>query len=143
MSQVKWGMFIESYKRTAFERQLEEAVTIERVARENVNILNSKSEWASSALPRLVTRYGKLEDEMKEYEKELKHEKSREEEFERKLREMRKVKKQAEAEVVPSSSLVEVEVVVEVGLGVEVEIEVGVEVGVEVEVGRCSLDGLM
>ena len=31
MSQVKWGMFITSYKRTAFERQLEEAVTIERV----------------------------------------------------------------------------------------------------------------
>ena len=88
-------MFIESYKRTAFERQLEEAVTIERVARENINILNSKSEWASSALPRLVTRYGKLEDEMKEYEKELKHEKSREEEFERKLREMRKIRNKA------------------------------------------------
>ena len=49
----------------------------------------------SSALPRLVTRYGKLEDEMKEYEKELKREKSREEEFERKLREMRKVRNKA------------------------------------------------
>ena len=95
MSQVKWGMFITSYKRTAFERQLEEAVTIERVSRSNSNILNSRSEWAHSALPRLVTRYGKLEDEMKEYERELKEEKNKDEEFERKVRELRKERNKA------------------------------------------------
>ena len=88
-------MSITSYKRTAFERQLEEAVTIERVSRNNSNILNSKSEWAHSGLPRPVTRYGKLEDEVKEYEKELNEEKSKGQEFERKLRELRKERSKA------------------------------------------------
>ena len=56
MSEIKWGMFITSYKRTAFERQLEEAVSIEKLSQTNINILNSKSEWNNSAFPRLMTR---------------------------------------------------------------------------------------
>ena len=37
-----------------------------------MNILNSMSEWFNSTLPRLVTTFGKLEDEVKTYEKEMK-----------------------------------------------------------------------
>ena len=95
MSEIKWGMRITSYNRTAFERQLEEAVKIERTSKSNVNILNSRSEWASSALPRLVTRQGKIEDEIKSFEKELREEKLRDDEFEEKVRELRKNRNKA------------------------------------------------
>ena len=93
MSEVKWGMRITSYNRTAFERQLEEAVNIERTSKSNINILNSRSEWASCALPRLVTRQGKLEDEIRSFENELREEKIKDNEFEKKLRELRKNRK--------------------------------------------------
>ena len=90
MSEIKWGMFVTSFKRTAFERQLEEAVVIEREAKTNPNILNSKSEWQNSALPRLVTRKGNMEEELKNIENEIKKDKDKDEEFEIKLRNLRK-----------------------------------------------------
>ena len=74
-------------------RQLEEAVKIERTSKSNINILNSRSEWASCALPRLVTRQGKLEDEIRSFENELREEKIKDNEFEKKLRELRKNRK--------------------------------------------------
>ena len=42
MSEV-WGIFITKCKRIAFMRQLEEAVTIERMSRTNINNPNSKN----------------------------------------------------------------------------------------------------
>ena len=88
-SQIKWGMFILAYKKNAFERQIEEAVLIDREAKKS-EILNSKSEWNQCSLPRLVTRMGDQETELKELEKELLEDKKKDEEFEIKLRQLRK-----------------------------------------------------
>ena len=65
------------------------------MAQSNPNILNSKSEWNNSALPRLVTRTGSLEQDLKNCEKELNAEKSAEKEFEDKVRELRKNRNKA------------------------------------------------
>ena len=67
--EVRWGMFVVKFLRSAFERQIEEAVSIEKMAKTG-EILNSKSEYNNCTLPRLVTRIGDPEKEMKEYEKE-------------------------------------------------------------------------
>ena len=56
-SEIQWGMFVLEFKRTAFDRQISEAVTIQKEA-EKSSILNSKAEYNSCYLPRLVTRQG-------------------------------------------------------------------------------------
>ena len=89
MDKVKWGMFITKYLRTAFERQIEEAVEIEKES-ESEMILNSKSEYGNSTIPRLVTRNGNKEIEMRELEKEMKVEKAKDEAIEKEIRELRK-----------------------------------------------------
>ena len=91
MVDVRWGMFILDFKRSAFERQISEAVTIQQVASEKP-VLNSRSEWNQSALPCLVTRLGNKEDELKQIEKELKEEKRIDDEIEEKIRTLRKAK---------------------------------------------------
>ena len=83
MSNIKWDMFTKEYKRNAFERQIEEAVTIEREMRKS-EILNSKSEWNQCSFPRLVTRMGKTDDEIKNLEQELEEERKVEEMIEEK-----------------------------------------------------------
>ena len=48
-------MFVTRFKRSAFERQIDEAVTIERESKES-EILNSKSEWNSAqGMPQSIT----------------------------------------------------------------------------------------
>ena len=86
---VQWGMFVLDYKRTAFERQIQEAVTIEHVAKKS-DILNSKAEWGLNSLPRLVTRISERESE-----EELKKERKIEEEVEAKIRTLRKHRNKA------------------------------------------------
>ena len=95
MSEIKWGMFITGYKRSAFDRQVEEAVSIEREFKNNVNVLNSKSEWQNSALPKLVTKANSIEEEKRAIEKQFLEEKTKEEEFESKLRNLRKLRNKA------------------------------------------------
>ena len=73
---VKWGMNVLSFKRTPFERQLEEAVLITRES-DNHEILNSKSEYNQCTLPRLVTRLGDTERELKELEQQIKIDKKK------------------------------------------------------------------
>ena len=87
LTEVKWGMKIIEFKKSAFERQIKEAVLIQQEAK-NHTILNSKSEWNQSAIPRLTTRTGDME--LWEMERELKKEKEKEEQYERKIRELRK-----------------------------------------------------
>ena len=70
---LSYSFFIE-YKRSDFEKQVYEAVTIERVSKTNSNILNM-SKWNSIHL-RLVTGQGK-KVEIRNYERELKEEKNR------------------------------------------------------------------
>ena len=57
---------------------------------EKTELLNSKSEYNSCCLPKLVTRIGDKKLEMKEWEKELEKEKKAEEIIETKIRELRK-----------------------------------------------------
>ena len=71
ITDVKWGMKVIEFKKSAFERQIKEAVLIQKEAK-NHTILNSKSEWNQSAIPRLATRLGDLE--VWEMEKELRKE---------------------------------------------------------------------
>merc|ERR1712240_192915 len=87
LTEVKWGMIIIEFKKSALERQIKEAVLIQQEAK-NHTILNSKSEWNQSAIPRLTTRTGDME--LWEMERELKKEKEKEEQYERKIRELRK-----------------------------------------------------
>ena len=94
LSSVKWGMFIIKFLRTAFERQILEAVTIQQES-ENHDILNSRSEWNQVALPRLTTRAANIEDEIKEWEKQLQLEKENDSRLEARIREMRKSRNKA------------------------------------------------
>ena len=89
IEKVQWGMTVIRYMKNAFERQIEEAVTIERKAKEG-EILNSKCEYNQTTLPRLITRIGDREAEMKEWEKEIRKEKEYEERMEEKIRILRK-----------------------------------------------------
>ena len=91
---VQWGMFIVEYKRSAFERQIQEAVTIEKESKK-CEILNSKAEWNQYALPRLVTRMGDRETEVRGLEEELRKEKKIEDEIEAKVRALRKERNKA------------------------------------------------
>ena len=70
MGKVKWDMEIKEFKKSAFERQIKEGVLIQRES-EKHNILNSKSEWNQSTIPRLATRvktknYGRWKQNYKE-----------------------------------------------------------------------------
>ena len=94
LDKVKWGMFVTKYLRTAFERQIEEAVEIEKES-ESELILNSKSEYGNSTIPRLVTRNGNKESEMRELEKEMKEEKAKDEAIEKEIRDLRKERNRA------------------------------------------------
>ena len=89
---VKWGMFVRKFVRNSFERQIEEAVSIER-EKHTCHILNSRSEYNQSCLPRLETRIGDPEKLFKEWELEMKAEKEKDEKLESKIRELRKIKK--------------------------------------------------
>ena len=91
VGEIKWGMFIIEYKRTAFERQISEAVLIKETASKK-KILNSKSEWNQCALPSLVTKLGNRETELKEIERELREEKMLDDELDSRIRTLRKNK---------------------------------------------------
>ena len=103
-SEVRWGMFILQYLRTAFERQIMEAVTIEKESKTS-EILNSKAEWNQCALPRLVTRIGNSEAELKELEKEVLEEKRMDEEIEEKVRNLRKARNKARLKTEKETSI--------------------------------------
>ena len=92
--EVRWGMFVKKFLQSAFERQIEEAVEIEKIAKTG-DILNSKSEYNNCTLPRLVTRMGDPEIEYREYEKEIKVMKEKEDKIEAEIRAMRKDRNRA------------------------------------------------
>ena len=86
---VKWGMFIKKFLRSSFERQIEEAVQIERIAKSG-EILNSRSEYNNCTLPRLVTRIGDSNEEFKKLEKEQKELKEIDDKIEAEIRSLRR-----------------------------------------------------
>ena len=64
MDEIKFGMRVRRYARSALERQILESVMIQE-ERKNHLIKNSRSEYNRCSLPRLTARLG-----MKEYDKE-------------------------------------------------------------------------
>ena len=86
---VQWGMFVKKFLRSAFVRQIEEAVEIERESTSG-KMLNSKAEYNNCTIPRLTTRAGNPVEEMKQIEKEIKAEKEKDNEIEKEIRNMRK-----------------------------------------------------
>ena len=86
-NKIKFGMKVLAHTRTSFERQIKEAVLIQQ-ERGKHTIMNSKSEYNRSALPRIVTQLG--EQETKDWEKKMRQEKMQEDETEAKIRTLRK-----------------------------------------------------
>ena len=82
-------MFILKYKRSAFERQIVQAVTIDRESKTS-EIVNSKAEWNQCSVPRLVMRIGNKEEDIREFEREMMEEKKKEDKIEAKTRNLRK-----------------------------------------------------
>ena len=64
MTEIRFGMKVRRYARTALERQVLESVLIQE-ERKSHHLMNSKSEYNRCSLPRLTTRIGN-----KEYDKE-------------------------------------------------------------------------
>jgi hypothetical protein len=85
--QVDFRMEIVTYSRTAYERQIMEAVQIQH-HREH-NLLNSKAEFNRSAIPRLGLKMGGKEYKEKQQEEKIENEK--EENLAAKIRELRKI----------------------------------------------------
>ena len=82
--EVKFQMQAVKFHRSAFERQVHEAVLIQ--ANRGHNILNSRSEYNRCALPRLGTKLGERETK----EKEVEEEERKEQELEERIRNLRK-----------------------------------------------------
>ena len=58
MKEIKFGMKVRRYARSALERQVLESVLIQE-ERKNHHLMNSKSEYNRCSLPRLTTRIGR------------------------------------------------------------------------------------
>ena len=72
LGEVVFGMRILSHARSAFERQIREAIKIEKESKKH-HILNSKSEYHHFALPRLIVSQGSVTlPELREEVKKLK-----------------------------------------------------------------------
>ena len=55
--EMKMGMKIHSFRKSAFERQVAEAVTIQQVQK-NHHLMNSKSEYRACKIPRITIKMG-------------------------------------------------------------------------------------
>ena len=72
MKEIRFGMKVRRYARSAFERQVLESVLIQEERKSHL-LMNSKSEYNRCSLPRLTTRIGN-----KEYDKEMKRDQQEE-----------------------------------------------------------------
>ena len=87
-NEVDLRMEVLAYPRTAYERQILEAVLIQQ--NKHQEIMNSRSEYNRSAIPRLGLKLG--EKEFNERMKEEKEEEEREETLKEKVRELRRLR---------------------------------------------------
>ena len=81
MENIKFGMRVRKFARSALERQVLESVLIQEERRAHI-IMNSRSEYNRCSLPRLTTRIG-----TKEYDKEKTKQLEEDREMERVVRE--------------------------------------------------------
>ena len=84
--EIDFGIKVLKYARSSFERQIYESVMIQ--ANRMHNLLNSKSEYNRSAVPRLLIKLG--ENEFKVRKKEEEAETKKDEMLEAKIRQLRK-----------------------------------------------------
>ena len=91
-SEIKFGMKILKFTRSSFERQILEAVIIEQEAKKN-HILNSRTEYNRSSLPRLTTKLG--DSEYQNWQKELAQDKKKNMIIDDKIRALRKARNKA------------------------------------------------
>ena len=92
LGEIKFGMSILHHNRSAFERQIREAVKIQQERKDHV-LLNSRSEYNQCSLPRLTTRMG--DNQLWEWEQEMKQEKEEEDIILGKIRQLRKSRNKA------------------------------------------------
>ena len=83
LSTLRFGIKVIKYARKAFDRQIFESVAIEE-NRLHHHLLNSRSEFNRSAVPRLVCKLG--DNTYKKFEKEMEEEKEKEEGLVSKIR---------------------------------------------------------
>ena len=91
-SEIKFGMRVIKFTKTSFERQILEAVVIEQENKKN-NILNSRTEYNRSSLPRLTTKLG--DSEHQNWQKEITKDKKRNAVIDDKIRALRKERNKA------------------------------------------------
>ena len=94
LEEMRFGAMIVKPARTAFNRQVCESVQIQENAAKH-EIVNSKSEYNNCTLPRLVTRNGDPDKDFKEYEKEQKVRKEKDDKIEEEIRNLRKSRNKA------------------------------------------------
>jgi hypothetical protein len=92
---LKFGIKVLKYARKAFDRQIFESVAIEE-NRLHHHLLNSRSEYNRSAVPRLVCKLG--DSTYKKYEKEMEEEKEKEEGLVTKIRSLVKERNKQRAQ---------------------------------------------
>ena len=86
---IKFGIRVLKFTRTSFERQILESVKIQQERKDHY-LLNSRSEFNRSAVPRLSSKIG--EKDFKRWEKEGEKEKEKEEILKQKIEEMKKMR---------------------------------------------------
>ena len=85
---MKIGMKIKSFRRSAFERQVAEAVSIQQ-AQSTHFLMNSKSEYRACKLPRISVKLG--DSDMYEEVKKRKKEQKEEDDLEAKIKLMKRM----------------------------------------------------
>ena len=94
LSKLQFGIKVLKYTKSAFERQICESVTIE--ANRNHHLLNSRSEFNPSAVPRLTCNLG--DKNFKKYEKEVEKDMEKEEGQIQKIRDLIKERNKTRAQ---------------------------------------------
>ena len=86
--EMKMGMKIHTFRKSAFERQVAEAVTIQQVQK-NHHLMNSKSEYRACKIPRITIKMG--DTEMYEETERRRREQREDDELEARIKTMRRM----------------------------------------------------
>ena len=96
---MKMGMKIHTFRRTAFERQVAEAVTIQQVQKDHY-LMNSKSEYRACKIPRISIKMG--DSEMYEETEKRRREQQEDDELEQKIKIMKRMSQKRRMEEEPT-----------------------------------------
>ena len=96
--EMKMGMKIHTFRRTAFERQVAEAVTIQQVQNKH-HLMNSKSEYRACKIPRISIKMG--DSEMYEETERRRKEQQEDDELEQRIKVMKRMSQKRRMEEEP------------------------------------------